>query len=61
MALCLLPLWTFEALFAMPFNATVHPESVDYEFVSEDYALEVVMLNPDAEWIRVNGADVKSS
>lgn len=57
-ALCLMPLWMFEALFASPFNATVHPDSVDYEFTANDYALEFVMLNSDAEWIRVNGDDV---
>lgn len=56
-ALFLMPLWVLEALFASPFNATVHPESVDYEFTAKDYALEFVMLNSDAEWIRVNGED----
>lgn len=57
-AVCLLPLWMIEALFASPFNATVHPDSVDYEFTANDYALEFVMLNSDAEWIRVNGDEV---
>ena len=56
---CLLPQIIFEVLFARPFDLTAYADSVDYEFTSKDYAVEFATLNFDAEWVKVNGENIK--
>lgn len=45
----------FEVFFARPFDVTAFWESVDYEFTSEDYAIDFAMLNLDAKHVKING------
>jgi hypothetical protein len=52
---CLLPQLIFEVLFAKPFDMTAYADSVDYEFTSQDYAVEFATMNSDAECVKVNG------
>lgn len=53
---CLIPQIIFEIFFAKPFEVTAFADSVDYEFISKDYAYDFAMLNDDAAWVKVNGA-----
>lgn len=53
--LCLSPLMIFEICFAAPFDVTVYSDSVDYEFASEDYAVDFALLNLDSDHVKVNG------
>lgn len=57
---CLLPQIVFEVFFARPFDVTAYSESVDYEFTSEDYAIDFAMLNLDAKHVKINGEIVQS-
>jgi hypothetical protein len=50
----------FEVFFARPFDVTAYSESVDYEFTSEDYAIDFAMLNLDAKHVKINGEIVQS-
>ena len=55
---CLLPQFVFEFFFARPFDVTAYAQSVNYAFTSKDYAFDFVMLNQDAEWIKVNDESI---
>ena len=56
---CLLPWLLVEVYFARPFDVTAYADSVDYEFASEEYALDFYFLNRDAEWVKMSGPAMK--
>ncbi|MCC6125616.1 MAG: hypothetical protein IT426_11680 [Pirellulales bacterium] len=56
--LCLLPQIIYEVFFPKPFDITAYPDSVDYEFANKELVGDFVVLNRDAEWVKVNGEKI---
>jgi hypothetical protein len=57
---CLLPQILYEILYPRPFDVTAWAESVDYEFKSQEYAVDFALLNVDADWVKINGTSLNS-
>src|SRR5262245_26372959 len=57
--ICLIPQMIFEVFFARPFDVVAYADSVDYQFTSQDYAIDFAMLNAHADWVKVNGTVIK--
>ena len=58
---CCVPQILFEFFFARPFGVTAFDDSVDYEFASEEYAVDFGMRNCDAEWVQAGGTVIRGN
>lgn len=54
----LAPQILYEVFYARAFDVTAYSKSVDYEFLSKDFAVEFAAMNTHADWVKIDGRQI---